>query len=108
MPHMRREPELPEDIGKYALFLDFDGTLAEIAPQPWLASLDPDTARTLAALWQRLDGALALISGRELDDIDAMVGLPQLPAAGIHGAQLRSPGGRVATEEFRNKLESGI
>ena len=100
MPHMRREPELPEDIGKYALFLDFDGTLAEIAPQPWLASLDPDTARTLAALWQRVDGALALISGRELDDIDAMVGLPQLPAAGIHGAQLRSPGGQVATEDW--------
>lgn len=99
MPQSRQEPELPKDIAKYALFLDFDGTLAEIAPQPWLASLDAETLSAIAALWKHLGGALALISGRQLEDIDALVGLSYLPAAGIHGAQLRTPGGAVLTED---------
>lgn len=107
MPVTRKEPQLLGDIRRYAVFLDFDGTLAEIAPKPWLASLDAGTVDTLAALWRHLDGALALVSGRQIEDIDAMVGLPNLPAAGIHGAQLRRPGGPVVTEEWmRSEIDA--
>ena len=52
-----------------ALFLDFDGTLAEIGPDPDAIRLDPATAEVLAALAARLGGAVALLSGRGLADL---------------------------------------
>ena len=96
---MRREPDYPKDFQRHALFLDFDGTLADIAPKPWLATLEPGIRETLARLQANFDGALAVVSGRQLEDIDVMLGLPGIPAAGIHGAQLRTADGRVSIEE---------
>ena len=96
---MRREPDYPKDFQRHALFLDFDGTLADIAPKPWLATLEPGIRETLARLRANFDGALAVVSGRQLEDIDVMLGLPGIPAAGIHGAQLRTADGRVSIEE---------
>ncbi len=56
---------MPQD----ALFLDFDGTLAELGPDPDAIRLDPATAEALARLAAALDGALVLISGRDLRDL---------------------------------------
>lgn len=105
---MRREPNLPLDISRYAVFLDFDGTLADIAPQPWLAALSPETLQSIEALRQRLGGAVAVISGRQLEDIDTMLGMPALPAAGIHGAQLRTAFGEVVTEDLMRTEIDGV
>ncbi|HEY0232974.1 MAG TPA: trehalose-phosphatase [Dokdonella sp.] len=79
-----------------ALFLDVDGTLVDFAPSPGEARADPALRDLLESLAIRLDGALALISGRELDSIDALLGLPRLAAAGLHGAQVRRVDGHVA------------
>ncbi|MFS2009415.1 trehalose-phosphatase [Azospirillum sp. CT11-132] len=72
-----------------ALFLDYDGTLAAIAPRPELAVM-PDEAR---AVVQRLSALcpVAFVSGRDLDDLTAMVAVEGLVYAGSHGFDLRGP-----------------
>ncbi|MBY6264634.1 trehalose-phosphatase [Azospirillum sp. 412522] len=72
-----------------ALFLDYDGTLAAIAPRPELAVM-PDEAR---AVVRRLSALcpVAFVSGRDLDDLTAMVAVDGLVYAGSHGFDLRGP-----------------
>ncbi|WP_247893838.1 trehalose-phosphatase [Azospirillum endophyticum] len=72
-----------------ALFLDYDGTLADIAPRPELAAM-PDEAR---AVVRRLSALcpVAFVSGRDLDDLTAMVAVDGLVYAGSHGFDLRGP-----------------
>ena len=79
---------LPAPQSDWALFLDFDGTLAELAPTPDAVTIDPGLPDTLLRLMKALGGAVALISGRTLDDLDRMTGL-ELPGAGVHGLELR-------------------
>ena len=90
-------PSLDHILSKsaVALFLDFDGTLVEIAPSPDAIDVPSELADNLGALAQRLDGACALVSGRALDDISAHLGgsLPVF-AAGSHGADIRDPDGQ--------------
>ena len=79
-----------------ALFLDFDGTLTAIAPRPGDVVVDPRLPALLEALAQRLGGALAIVTGRRLADLDPRLAPVVLPAAGQHGAELRPrPGGSV-------------
>jgi trehalose 6-phosphate phosphatase len=93
-PQSLRPPPTPE-LASLALFLDIDGTLLEFADRPDDVSVDTSLVALLRELWQRLDGALALISGRPLHAIDALLGLPQAAAAGLHGAQVRDAEGRI-------------
>ncbi len=58
----------------FALFLDFDGTLVEIAPRPEAIEVAPDLVDTLETLRRRLGGALALVSGRPIDQLDGVSG----------------------------------
>lgn len=74
-----------------ALFFDFDGTLVELAPEPAAVVVDPVLPPLLQRLAQQLGGAVAIVSGRALADIDALLGLPRLCAAGVHGAEWRVP-----------------
>jgi trehalose 6-phosphate phosphatase len=84
------------DLGpNSALFLDFDGTLVDIAPTPDAVSVETGLTRTLAQLAQVLDGALALVSGRPLAQLDGFLAPLVLPAAGVHGAERRRPDGVV-------------
>ena len=78
-----------------ALFLDFDGSLVDIAPQPEAVIVPSGLVATLAALERYLGGALALISGRPIEQIDAFLHPLRLPAAGVHGAERRGADGRV-------------
>ncbi len=75
-----------------ALFLDFDGTLVEIAPSPEDVKLDRRVAPALAALRGTLGGALALVSGRPIAFLDEMLAPHRFDIAGLHGAQIRLDG----------------
>jgi trehalose 6-phosphate phosphatase len=86
---------LPPLTPRTALFLDFDGTLVDIAPRPDEIIVSPHVVATLQVLHDRLEGALAIISGRELPGIDSFLSPLVLPAAGEHGAQLRQADGTV-------------
>jgi trehalose 6-phosphate phosphatase len=78
-----------------ALFLDFDGTLVDIAPRPDAVHVPPCLPALLGRLARRLEGALAVVSGRALEDLDRMLPVA-LPMAAEHGAALRrDPGGRI-------------
>lgn len=78
-----------------ALFLDFDGTLVDLAPQPEAVIVPAGLVATLQALNRYLGGALALISGRPIDQIDAFLEPVRLPIAGVHGAERRGAAGEV-------------
>lgn len=73
----------------WALFLDVDGTLLDIAPTPQEAVLPPGLVPLLERLCGLLGGAVALVSGRPLRDIDRLFSPLLLPAAGEHGAEIR-------------------
>jgi trehalose 6-phosphate phosphatase len=75
--------------GQIALFLDFDGTLVEIAPSPEDVRIDRRLPGALDALRRRLGGALALVSGRPVAFLDEMMAPYRFDAAGLHGAQIR-------------------
>jgi len=81
-------PPPPIDDG-CALFLDVDGTLLEFAPAPDQVAVPERLREALAALHRRLDGAVALVSGRSLATLDALLALPRLPASGLHGLERR-------------------
>jgi len=72
-----------------ALFLDVDGTLLDIAATPAAVRVPAGLTRSLDAVASSLDGALALVSGRLIDDLDRLFKPLQLPAAGLHGAEIR-------------------
>jgi trehalose 6-phosphate phosphatase len=74
-----------------ALFLDFDGTLAEIGPDPDAIALPSGTAEALARLAMRLDGALALLSGRDIRDLARRIP-GDVWRLGGHGLETIPPG----------------
>ena len=75
-----------------ALFLDFDGTLVDIASRPDKIRLPVHLPALLARLAQRLDGRIALVSGRALADIDQHLGHIGITVAGSHGGEWRRAG----------------
>jgi trehalose 6-phosphate phosphatase len=82
-----REPALRLD--QSAILLDIDGTLLDLAPTPREVWVPPDLSTTLNRLLARTSGALALVSGRSLNDIDLIFAPEQFPAVGGHGAEMR-------------------
>lgn len=87
--------DLPRFAADWALFLDVDGTLAEIVDDPEAVAVDPRTIAALGRLAARLHGAVALISGRPIAVLDALFAPLSLPAAGLHGLERRDAEGRV-------------
>ncbi len=79
-----------------ALFLDFDGTLVDLAPQPDAVIVPSGLVSTLRALNRYLNGAVALISGRPIEQIDAFLHPLRLPVAGVHGTERRGSDGQVS------------
>lgn len=90
---VKESPPLPSSGAAWALFLDVDGTLLGFSDDPDMVRVAPDLLATLASLHDALDGALALISGRRLYDLDRLFGPPLVAAAGLHGLQRRRPDG---------------
>jgi trehalose 6-phosphate phosphatase len=97
-PDMELEPAsfLP-DLRKCAILLDIDGTILDFAPSPRQVRVPVELRQTLTQLKELTGGALALVSGRALADIDLIFAPLELAAIGGHGAELRAtPGGKVA------------
>ncbi len=88
-------PPLPPPGEAWALFLDVDGTLVPIARTPHEVRVADHLPGLLGRLRQSLGGALALVSGRSLLDIDALFAPLALPAAGLHGQERRRADGRL-------------
>jgi len=85
------EPPLPDETS--ALFFDLDGTLIEIAARPQAVTVPALLGPTLAALAEALGGAVAILSGRPIDQLDALLRPPLQCAAGVHGAERRGADG---------------
>jgi len=83
------------DADHSAIFLDFDGTLVEIADRPDLVRLSPETHLALNKLHAALGGALAVVTGRDIGDVDRFLAPLHLPVAGVHGLKRRSTDGSV-------------
>src|SRR5246127_134108 len=76
-------------LSETAVLLDIDGTLLDLAPTPREVWVPPGLAKTLNRLLKRTGGALALVSGRSLNDIDLIFAPDVFPAVGGHGAEMR-------------------
>lgn len=79
--------------GGLGLLVDFDGTLSEIVPRPTDATARPGSIAALQSL-VRSDVAVAIVSGRKLEDLVPRVGLEDVWFAGQHGGELQDPRGQ--------------
>jgi trehalose 6-phosphate phosphatase len=84
VPHL-----LVPHLNETALLLDIDGTLLDLAPTPREVWVPPDLLITLNLLRERTSGALALVSGRSLNDIDLIFAPEEFSAVGGHGSEMR-------------------
>lgn len=82
-------PPPPPIDDSCALFLDVDGTLLDFASRPDAVEVPDRLREALARLQQRLEGAVALVSGRSLATLDVLLSPPTLPASGLHGLERR-------------------
>jgi trehalose 6-phosphate phosphatase len=97
-----------------AVFLDVDGTLLEIAPRPELVSVPPGLPALIARLTEDLQGAVALVSGRPLAQLDLLFQPWRGAAAGLHGSERRradgtldrifDPASHASLDRIRSKL----
>ena len=114
MPARRdaKRPRPPVPADDWALFLDVDGCLLDLAGEPDAVRVSPRLRTVLQSLAQRLGGALALVSGRPLQGLDALFSPLQFPGAGLHGLERRNgrsrsapPGKPAALDAVRSEAE---
>lgn len=94
-PALPLPPSL-KDLPQASLFLDFDGTLVDIAPEPDAIRVAPELPAVLTALSARLDGRFAVVSGRSLENLGSHLDSGGIAVAGSHGGELRLPGDAAA------------
>jgi len=85
-----RRPAPPPPAGDWALFLDVDGCLLDLADSPDAVVVAEGLRERLEALRSRLGGALALVSGRAIAKLDELFAPSRFDAVGLHGAECRS------------------
>ncbi|WP_039056677.1 trehalose-phosphatase [Enterobacter sp. Bisph1] len=81
--------------GNFAFFFDLDGTLAEIKPHPDDVFIPENVLAKLSLLAKMNDSAVALISGRSIDELELLAKPYRFPLAGVHGAERRDMAGRT-------------
>lgn len=111
MPTTRRksadalpDPPAPGADAEWALFLDVDGTLLDFASHPGGVHVDTQLHDDLAVLRERLHGAVALLSGRTLAQLDDLFDWRRHSAAGLHGAQFRFADGRSSDDDGQARV----
>lgn len=87
--------KLPSPSSDWALFLDIDGTLIDIAPSPFQVEVPSSLPGLLESLARALGGAVALVTGRSLSDLDRLFGPLGATVVGQHGAEIRRPAGEI-------------
>lgn len=97
---LMHEPE------QWALFLDIDGTLIDLADTPDGIVVADDLGDNLHRLSMKLGGALALVTGRALPYADRLFQPYQLPIAGLHGSERRDPSGAISRIEVGAEFET--
>lgn len=110
---MKLQPPPRSLLEGAALFLDFDGTLVELAETPDAIRVSPSLAPLLARLGERLGGRLALVSGRSIADLERYLQCSGLAVSGSHGLELRLRDGSLLPvaaccdlREARERLQS--
>lgn len=78
------------DASAYCFFFDFDGTLTEIAETPGAVIVEERAREALESLFESGSGAVAIVTGREIDSIDKFLAPLKLPVAGVHGYERRN------------------
>ncbi|WP_244825778.1 trehalose-phosphatase [Caballeronia sp. TF1N1] len=96
---------LPDSLSlaETAFFFDFDGTLVELASTPDGIFVPRSVPDILAALRRATNNAVAVVSGRGIDNIDSFLQMPDLPVAGMHGAERRDSNGDVQRIGFNDE-----
>jgi trehalose 6-phosphate phosphatase len=89
-------PPLPGAGESWALFLDIDGTLVGFEDDPALVAIGEPLQRLMPRLQSRLGGALAVLSGRCLAEVDALFEPLRLPAGALHGHEFRDSSGKFS------------
>jgi trehalose 6-phosphate phosphatase len=84
----------------WCVFLDVDGTLIELTDSPLATFASPELKALLGAVAERLGGAVALVSGRSIEYLDALFAPLRLPAAGLHGVERRIASGSMHGASF--------
>lgn len=85
----------PPPADDWALFLDVDGCLLDITDTPDAVVVPDGLRETLEVLRSRLDGALALVSGRNIATLDALFAPSRFNAVGLHGVECRNDAGEL-------------
>lgn len=83
------------DLKKTALLLDVDGTIVDIGPSPDEVQVSDSLLRSLGRLYELSGGAVALVSGRRIGDLDRLFSPLALPSIGVHGAEMRVNDGEI-------------
>ena len=86
------------------MFLDVDGTLLELAATPSGVVVDQELKALLAAIAERLSGAVALVSGRSIERLDQLFAPLRLPVAGLHGVERRDASGAILRTNYADPL----
>src|ERR1700745_3525802 len=117
-PQEQEDDEVPDSVpvpgalvphlNETALLLDIDGTLLDLAPTPREVWVPPDLLRSLDLLRDKTSGALALVSGRSLNDIDLIFAPEEFSAVGGHGAEMRLVMGSEAAAMLAPRLDSEL
>jgi len=87
-------------VARWCVFLDVDGTLVDLEQTPDRVVVSDELRTLLARAARALGGALAIVSGRSLEDLDALFRPLQLPAAGVHGLERRNVAGHTTRCEL--------
>jgi trehalose 6-phosphate phosphatase len=93
----------------HALYLDVDGTLLDLALTPESVTVPVGLLEILERLSAKLEGAVAFVSGRPIAAIDRLFRPLQLAAIGVHGGEMRPPGGRICVDErMTGELQAAV
>jgi len=95
---------LPTPRDDWALFLDVDGTIVGIAETPAAVTVDAEIIAILHGLMRRFGGAVALVSGRPLAELDRLFAPLRLPAGGLHGHERRSATGTTVRSPVQDSI----
>lgn len=99
---------LPSVAANTAFFIDFDGTLAAIAPRPDAVVVEPRVIQLLESLSERFGGAVAVVTGRPLEVIDGFLAPLKLPVAAEHGSIRRDASGEVHVDTRSVEAVKGV